>query len=331
MRYHTAGFVVPAIEWFRSCVADLNEIDRRMPKLSVMVVAYEMQREMPRTLRAFLPPLQRAVEDVDYEIIVVDNGSPKALDLGDVLHGSPRPVRLVRIEPEDAHVSPAGAVNNTVRDQATGDCLMICMDGARIPSSHLVRRTVDVLARHPGAFAFAGSRHLGPKPQMQSVREGYDQAAEDALLDSVPWEQDPDRLYAVSVWAGAHHDRSNPLLQNESNAFAMSRKTWSTVGGYDEGFARPGGGLCNLELFSRHVLRPGALNVLLLGEATFHQVHDGAATSHDGYFNDSLAEYVRVTGKDYSLPAYSFLADLGERYGRLQTVGRFWLEDLPDR
>ena len=71
--------------------------------------------------------------------------------------------------------------------------------------------------------------------------------------------------------------------------------------------------------------------MLLLGEATFHQVHGGAATSHDGYFNDSLTEHRRVTGKDYSLPRYSFLADLGEQHGRLQAVGRFWLKDLPDR
>ena len=299
-----------------------------IPKLSIVLVGYKMQREIPRTLRSFLPPLQRAVEDVDYEIIVVDNGTPEALALGDVLHGSPRPLRLVRIAPGDASVSPTGAVNNAVRNSTTGDCLMVCLDGARMPSSHLVRRTVDVLTRHPDAFVFTGSRHLGPKPQMQSVREGYDQAAEDALLDSVPWEQDPDRLYAISVWAGAHH---GPLQQNESNAFAVTRETWDAVGGYDEGFVRPGGGLCNLELFSRYVLRPGALNVLLLGEATFHQVHGGAATSYDGYANDSLPEYSQVTGKDYSLPSYSFLADLGEHHGRLQAVGRFLFRDLPDR
>ena len=302
-----------------------------MPKLSIILVAYKMQREMPRTLRSFLPPIQRAVEDVDYELIVVDNGTSEALVLGDLLHGSPRPVRLVRIAPGDAQVSPTGAVNNAVRDYATGNCLMVCMDGARTPSSHLVRRTVDVLTRHPDAFAFAGSRHLGLKPQMQSVREGYDQAAEDVLLDSVPRERDLDRLWAISVWAGAHHDGSKLLLQNESNAFAVTTKTWETLGGYDEGFVRPGGGLCNLELFSRYVLRPSALNVLLLGESTFHQVHGGAATSHDGYFNDSLAEYSQVTGKDYSLPSYSFLADLGEHHGRLQAVGRFLFGDLPDR
>ena len=295
-----------------------------MLKLSIVIIAYKMQREIPRTLRSFLPPLQRAVEDVDYEIIIVDNGSPDALELGDLLHQSSLPVHLVRIAPEDARVSPARAINDAIRDSATGDLLLICIDGARMASSHLVRRTLDALTHHPDAFTFVGSRHLGPKPQMQSVLEGYDQTVEDALLDSVDWEGDLDRLYAISVWAGAHHG-GNPLLQNETNAFGVSRETWNTVGGYDEGFLR-GGGLCNLELFGRYVSRAGALNVLLLGESTFHQVHGGASTSDDTYFTASLPEHAQVTGNDYSWPfSYQFLADLGERYGRLPAVGSLWI------
>ena len=294
-----------------------------MPKLSIIICAYKMRREAPRTLLSFLPPLQRGVEEKDYEIVLLDNGSPEPLDLGDALRTAPRPARLVRTALKDAQASPVGAINALAREQAAGDFLMICIDGARLASSHLVRRTLDVLDRHPRAFTFVGSRHLGPKPQMQSVREGYDQATEDGLLASVCWQKDLDRLYPISVWAGAHQD-GNPLLQNESNAFAMSRETWQAAGGYDEGFARPGGGLCNLELFSRLVCRRDALNVLLLGEATFHQVHNGAATSHEGYFAESLAEYARVTGRKYALPSYPFLADLGERYDRLRSVGQFW-------
>ena len=299
-----------------------------MPRLSIIVVAYEMQREAPRTVLSLLPPLQRHVDDLEYEIVVVDNGSPEPLDLGGLPATAPRRVRLVRVAPHDASVSPAACINAAVRVHARGDRLMVCIDGARLASSHLVRRTADVLARHPDAFTFVASRHLGPKPQMQSVREGYDQAAEDRLLDSVAWRTDPDALYRISVWAGAHDPR-NPLLQNESNAFAMSRATWDAIGGYDEGFARPGGGLCNLEIFERLVTRGEGsagrqgLNVLLLGETTFHQVHGGAATSDDGYFHESLAEYARVTGKAYRLPSFPFLADLGEHYRRMQSVGRY--------
>ena len=291
-------------------------------KLSIVVATYRMQREAPRTVASLLPPLQRGVDDLDYEIIVVDNGSPEPLDIGNTATAAARPVHLVRVAPEDASASPASCINRAVREHATGDWLMVCIDGARVASSHLVRRTVDVLTRHPDAFTFVGSRHLGPKRQMQSVKEGYDQAAEDRLLDTVPWTADLDHLYSISVWAGAH-DRKNPLLQNESNAFAMARATWDALGGYDEGFSRPGGGLCNLELFSRCVNRGRGLNVLLYGESTFHQVHGGAATSHDRYFGASLSEFTEVTGEEYERPSFPFLADLGERYGRMQAVGRF--------
>ena len=191
------------------------------------------------------------------------------------------------------------------------------------------RRTVDTLARYPRAFTFVASRHLGPKPQMQSVKEGYDQQIEDKYLESVNWKEDLDTLYTISVLAGTHDSR-NPLLQNESNAFAMTRETWDSIGGYNEGFTLPGGGLCNLELFDRYVNRGEGLNVLLYGETTFHQVHNGVATSHDGYFSASLAEYTEVTGRNYRRPTFPFLADLGVHYGRMQAVGKFLMGDVLD-
>ena len=293
-----------------------------VPRLSIVVVTYRMQREAPRTVASLLPPLQRHVDDLGYEIIVVDNGSPEPLVLGDVAARAPRSVRMLHVAPDRASVSPARCINDAVRERTTGESVMICIDGARLASSHLIRRTIDVLDRHPRAFTFVASRHLGPKPQMQSVKEGYDQAAEDRLLETVAWKSDLDELFPISVWAGAHN-RKNHLLQNESNAFAVNRATWESVGGYDEGFCRPGGGLCNLELFSRYVNRGKGLNVLLYGEATFHQVHNGAATSHDGYFGASLSEHAVVTGRSYRRPSFPFLADLGERYHRMQAVGRY--------
>ena len=51
------------------------------PKLSVVVVAYDMARELPRTLTSLSPQYQQLIAADEYEVIVVDNGSPEAVDL----------------------------------------------------------------------------------------------------------------------------------------------------------------------------------------------------------------------------------------------------------
>lgn len=74
-------------------------------ELSVVVVAYDMARELPRTLATLSRPYQRGT--VEYEVIVVDNGSPEPVDdalLADVPGG-----RLIRLDP--APPSPARAAN----------------------------------------------------------------------------------------------------------------------------------------------------------------------------------------------------------------------------
>ncbi|MET0884236.1 MAG: glycosyltransferase family A protein, partial [Acidimicrobiales bacterium] len=48
--------------------------------LSVVVVTYDMERELPRTLRSLSADLQVGIEASDYEVIVVDNGSPRPVD-----------------------------------------------------------------------------------------------------------------------------------------------------------------------------------------------------------------------------------------------------------
>ena len=45
------------------------------PRLSVVVVAFDMARELPRTVRSLLPPYQTGVAPGEVEIIVADNGS----------------------------------------------------------------------------------------------------------------------------------------------------------------------------------------------------------------------------------------------------------------
>ena len=49
------------------------------PEVSVVVVHYDMAREVPRTLASLSPARQRGISATDYEIVLVDNGSNQEL------------------------------------------------------------------------------------------------------------------------------------------------------------------------------------------------------------------------------------------------------------
>ena len=54
---------------------------RKAPDLSVVVIGYRMARELPRTLRSLSPAMQRGIKADQYEIILIDNGSPERMPL----------------------------------------------------------------------------------------------------------------------------------------------------------------------------------------------------------------------------------------------------------
>lgn len=49
------------------------------PTLSVAVVCHRMERQIGNTLRSLLPPYQRNITVSEFEIMLVDNGSPEPL------------------------------------------------------------------------------------------------------------------------------------------------------------------------------------------------------------------------------------------------------------
>jgi len=96
-------------------------------RVSIVVVAYNMERELPRTLRSLSPQMQLGIDDIEYEIVVVDNGSDTPVDLG----ADASWVRLIRID--DASPSPVEAINHGI-DIASGDLVGVMIDGARLAS-----------------------------------------------------------------------------------------------------------------------------------------------------------------------------------------------------
>jgi len=65
----------------------------------------------------------------------------------------------------------------------------------------------------------------------------------------------------------------------------------------------PSGGLANLDLWARACADENAELIMLLGEATFHQVHGGVATNSPVSKWDLFEqEYIRLRGRPYQRP-----------------------------
>ena len=279
-----------------------NSRKRRRPKLSVIVAAYNMARELPRTLQSLSPAMQQGVEAEDYEIIVVDNGSTAPFDREACAAISPN-IKFVFEPPGD--VSPVRAINRAVRD-SQGDLTGIFIDGARMASPGLLSRMFEAtkISTQPviGTLAF----HLGSEVQMKSVKNGYNQEVEDALLATVPWQEDGYRLFDISVFAGSS-GRGWFSLPSETNALFMKRAMWEKLGGFDERFRCAGGGLTNLDLWMRACHHPDADVIMLLGEATFHQFHGGVATNSEvSRWSEFNAEYEQIRGRKFQWEAAPF-------------------------
>lgn len=268
------------------------------PALTVIVVFHNMAREAPRTLFTLSPQYQRGVCPGDYEVIVVDAGSSAPLEESFVKSFGEN-FRLFR---SPAAVSPVGAVN-TAAALAQGDAIALCIDGARMLTPGILRLMLDAFKTWNDPVVTTLAWHLGPKIQTESLVEGYNQAAEDKLLDSVDWRVDGYELFRISSLAGSSQDGwFRPI--NESNCLAIRADSWKKMGGLHEGFVTPGGGVVNLDFYREACERLDQL-VILLGEGTFHQFHGGVATNvpKDRYPKKMFFdEYKAIRNKPFAPP-----------------------------
>lgn len=286
--------------------------------LSVVVVGYNMARELPRTIRTLAPPYQRDISAADYEVIVVDNGSTQPWQ-PDALTALGPNISVHRIR--EATSSPVAAINLGL-EKSRGHLVGVCIDGARMASPRLLATALESGRVHHRPVIGTIAYHLGPDVQSISISQGYDQRAEDRLLASVDWEKDGYRLFDIASLA--HSSASGWFnIPAETNAMFLTRDHWRALGGFDPAFQAPGGGLVNLDTWARACADPRGQVVLLLGEATFHQVHGGVATNSTTpqwpAFHD---EYVAIRGRDYERPEGCPLM-----IGRI-TTGRIFTDGL---
>ncbi len=272
------------------------------PRLSIIVNFHNMGREAVRTLHTLSCRYQRGVAEDAYEVIAIDHGSSVPLDEAMVRsHG--RNFRLVTHAPGTVPVSPARALNAAAADSA-GDAVAVCIDGARMLTPGIVRFMLAAVDGFVDPVVATLGWHLGPAVQNESMLAGYDQAAEDRLLESIDWRRDGYELFRVSCLAASSAvGWFRPIA--ESNCLALRRRTYERLGGFDERFGEAGGGLVALDFYRRACAAASDL-VLLLGEGTFHQFHGGVATNvptdRHPYtrFHD---EYIRLRGERFVPPS----------------------------
>ena len=273
-------------------------------RLSIVVIGFDMKRELPRTVVSLLPPYQQGVRHDEVEIIVVDNGSaePVCRDW----FPEDADIRVVRVE--GGGVSPCRAINEGAR-LARAEHIAVVIDGARMGSPGLVKTALTAAGIHPRSFVATLGFHLGPKVQQVSVTEGYTRETEDILLASIGWPRDGYRLFEICAVGGSY--TSGVLVAPpETTFFVMKTSMFHAMGGYDDRFVELGGGFASFDFFRRALEAAGDGVVMLVGEGTFHQLHYGATTQaggirrrYDGDFslgNIYMREYERIVGRPFA-------------------------------
>jgi GT2 family glycosyltransferase len=195
-----------------------SEWPANQPTVSVVVIHYDQQRELDRTLAAL------AVQDYPadlIEIVVVDDGSP-------VPPTVPDGVRLIR---QDDHGFRAAAARNHGARESTGS--IICfLDADTSPEPEYVREITRLPALAPDVVTVGRRRHAD-----FSTSDAVDVAGAEAF--ELPAPQWLDDAY--------HHSRNLLIADNTSYRFIISavltcsRALFDEVGGFDETFQSYGG------------------------------------------------------------------------------------------
>jgi Tfp pilus assembly protein PilF len=168
--------------------------------------------------------------------------------------------------------------------------------------------------------------HLGDQLQNLNIEKGYTEEDEDQFLTTVDWKHDGYELFEISTTAGSTGAFFSAIA--ESNCFALNRDKLLTVGGFNERFKSLGGGLVNLELFKTLIEDENMEAIVLVGEATFHQVHGGVSTGvelKDHPLNDFKDEYFQLFKRPFITAKYNpFL--LGKMHDHCKSLEKSHLD-----
>jgi Glycosyl transferase family 2 len=252
-------------------------------KLSIILIAHNMQREIPRTLQSLSPGYQQGVEDLDYEVLVIENGSNEPLNRAEI-EAQPH-VRYFYLQ--DPPPSPAHAMNFGA-EQARGEVLCFMIDGAHMLTPGVLRFGMAAFRAFDRPVVMTRYFFLGPDEQNESIQHGYDKAREDELLQEINWPEDGYRLFEIGTPLKGYVPKITWLNKMvESNCLFLHRETFAAIGGADERFDIPGGGFLNIDICTATCDLPDTQPVLLIGEGSFHQLHGGTTTNVTAQIRDA--------------------------------------------
>ena len=188
------------------------------PSVSVVIIHYNQQRELDRTLAAL------AVQDYPaslIEIVVIDDGSPVAPT---VPHG----VRLVR---QEDHGFRAATARNLGASESTGDILCF-LDADTAPEPQYVREITRLPSLAPDIVTVGRRRHAD-----FTASTAPDVSEAEALALPAP------------RWLDEAYEQSHNLLVADNSSYRFiisavvtcSRAFFNEVGGFDETFLDYGG------------------------------------------------------------------------------------------
>jgi len=276
-------------------------------RLSIIIVVYNMQREAPRSILSLTTPYQQGIDRDDYEILVVENGSSEPLDREAIEAMAPN-IRYFGLDKPPP--APAFAINFAA-EHARGEVLAFMIDGAHMLTPKVLFYGLAPFAYHANPVVSTPPFFLGPGAQPQTVPEGYDAAAEDALLESIEWPRDGYRLFDIGVPYRYRFPSGPPKLywfvrRFESNCLFARKSAFEAVGGCDTRFDIPGGGALLPDLCRELGELDDATLVQLMGEASFHQVHGGVSTSVSEAQQKQLwarytEQYAAIRGRPYEV------------------------------
>ncbi len=269
--------------------------------LSVIAVFYNMRREAARTLHSLSRSYQQGVEELDYEVIVVENGSEPGEQLGEEFVRSFGPEFSYLDLASEASPSPAPAVNHGIA-ASSGRNVAVMIDGAHVLTPGVLRYGMLGLSTYEPAVVTAKQWYVGPGQQPQTVAGGYNRDVEDRLFDQINWPKDGYRLFEIGHFIG---DRDWFDGEWESNCIFVPRTLVDQVGGMDDSFSTAGGGFANLDFFERVSGTPGVTLVTMLGEGSFHQVHGGTTTNETQpveLIRSYEEQYEKLRGRRFRVP-----------------------------